>query len=80
VIHEFRSPFPVHTPLGEGYALYVAHESMWENDTWCIVLDSGRILHFTTNQLTYVGNATFEMPRPPLETLRQWSKSREKVE
>lgn len=61
---EFRHPLPVVTPLGEGYAVYVTHGGDLENDIWCVVLDDARILHFRSNDLLYVGNATMGMPRP----------------
>lgn len=65
---EFRNPFPVVTPLGEGYALYVTAAGMWENDSWCVVLDDGSMRHFTTNQLRYVGNGSYDIKRPrPLQ-------------
>lgn len=61
---EFRSPLPVVTPLGEGYALYVQSGGTFENDIWAVVLDDARILHFRSNELRYVGNATFGLQRP----------------
>lgn len=61
---EFRAPVPVSTPLGEGYALYVTNGGAFENDIWCVVLDDSRILHFRTNDLRYVGNATLAIAKP----------------
>ena len=61
---EFRQPLPVVTPLGEGFAVYVESGGAFANDRWCVVLDDSRILHFDTNQLTYVGNATLGI-KPP---------------
>lgn len=61
---EFRHPLPVKTPIGEGYALYVQSGGTFENDVWCVVLDDSRILHFRSNELRYVGNATFGLQRP----------------
>lgn len=61
---EFRHPLPVVTPLREGYALYVQSGGTFENDVWCVVLDDARILHFRSNELRYVGNATFGLQRP----------------
>lgn len=85
----FPFPYPVVTPLGEGYAVYVSSNPMWENDSWCVQLDDGRILHFSTNQLNGVANGTYgiappkpsaaltpEGARDPRETLRQWSANR----
>jgi hypothetical protein len=61
---ELRNPLPVVTPLGEGYALYVRDGGTFENDVWCVVLDDARILHFRSNELRYVGNATLGLQRP----------------
>ena len=61
---EFHRPVPVTTPLGEGYALYVESGGPFENDIWCVVLDDSRLLHFRTNELRYVGNATIGIARP----------------
>ena len=67
---EFRNPIPVITPLKhgdehvEGYALYVRDGGTFENDIWAVVLDDGRILHFRSNELRYVGNATIGLARP----------------
>lgn len=60
----FPYPYPVQTPLGEGYALYVTPSPMYENDSWCVQLDDGRILHFSTNQLRAVGNGTYDLAKP----------------
>lgn len=61
---EFRNPLPVTTELGDGYALYVTSSGPFENDLWTVILDSGDIRHFATNQLKYVGNATLDIARP----------------
>ena len=70
-LHEFHNPIPVVTPLTddqghplEGFALYVRDGGTFENDIWCVVLDDARILHFRTNELRYVGNATIGLARP----------------
>ena len=62
---ELRNPLPVVTPLGEGYAVIVTEGGTFENDIWTVVLDDSRILHFRSNELRYVGNATFGLQRPP---------------
>lgn len=67
VIQFFPHPYPVNTPLGEGYALYVVANPMWENDVWTVQLDDGRIRHFTTRQLTGVTNGTFEVDPTAVE-------------
>lgn len=47
MIHEFKNPLPVITPMGQGYVLYVR--------------DSGAIHHFHTDQLKAYKNATFDI-------------------
>jgi hypothetical protein len=62
VIHEFRNPLPVVTPMGDGYAIYVRDGGTWENDIWCVVLEkSGSILHFRSDQIRMFKNATFDI-------------------
>lgn len=62
MIHEFKKPIPVITPLGDGYALYVVHNGMLENDEWCICLKvSGELRHFTTCQIKVSINYTYEI-------------------
>jgi hypothetical protein len=59
MIHEFRNPIPVETPLGEGYVLFVCSNNQWENDEWTVVLDNGEIRHFLTYQIKVVKNDTY---------------------
>lgn len=68
MIHEFRQPVPVLTPLGAGYILYVKTSGMWENDIFTVALESdGRLLHFQTSQLRIGRNATFGIcPQDPV--------------
>lgn len=72
MIHEFRSPVPVDTPLGSGFAVYVRDGGTWENDIWCVVLEvDRRILHFRSDQLRMAPNLTFDLgsltARPPVQ-------------
>ena len=68
MIHEFRQPVPVLTPLGAGYILYVKTSGMWENDIFTVALEAdGRLLHFQTSQLRIGRNATFDIcPQDPV--------------
>lgn len=66
----FPFPYPVTTPLGAGYAIYVTTSPMWENDTWCVQLDDGRVLHFSTNQILGVTNKTYDIVVTPGPTSR----------
>jgi hypothetical protein len=60
VIHEFRNPLPVVTPLGEGYAIYVRDGGTWENDIFAVVLNNGgKLLHFRSDQIRVWKNETF---------------------
>jgi len=60
VIHEFRNPLPVVTPLGDGYAIYVRDGGTWENDIFAVVLNNGgKLLHFRSSQIRVSKNGTF---------------------
>jgi len=60
VIHEFRNPLPVVTPMGDGYAIYVRDGGTWENDIFAVVLNNGgKLLHFRSNQIRVSKNGTF---------------------
>ena len=60
MIHEFRSPIPVHTEHGPGYAIYVQSGGTFENDIWCVALEAGGTMrHYTTDQIRMHFNATF---------------------
>jgi hypothetical protein len=62
MIHEFRDPIPVITPLGGGYAIYVRDSGAFENDVWTVVLeDGGEVRHFRTDQIKLYKNATFDI-------------------
>ena len=56
------SPIPVTTPLGDGYILYITPGGMLENDEITVVLlDGGRIKHFTSDQVRVWKNSTYEI-------------------
>ena len=60
MIHEFTHPMPVVTPLGEGYALYVVHNGMLENDEWTVAMcGDGQVRHFTSAQIKVHVNSTY---------------------
>lgn len=59
---QFEKPMPVITPLGEGYAIYVIYNGMFENDEVCVALkETGQWRHFTTAQIKSVINATYDI-------------------
>ena len=62
MIHEFKNPMPVVTPMGNGYAIYVRESGTFENDVWAVALESGgKILHFRVDQLRIYKNSTFDI-------------------
>ena len=62
MIHEFKNPMPVITPMGEGYAIYVRDGGTFENDIWAVALEEGgKILHFRVDQLRIYKNSTFNI-------------------
>lgn len=64
MIFEPKNPIPVVTPEGDGYVLYIKENGMHENDVWTVVLkDSGRVLHFLTNQIKIYNNNTYDIKR-----------------
>jgi hypothetical protein len=59
---EFRKPIPVITPMGGGYAIYVANSGTFENDIWTVCLENGgKVLHFRSDQIRIYQNATFDI-------------------
>lgn len=67
MLHEFRNPIPVITPIGEGYALYARDGGTFENDIWTVVMEEGgEVLHFRTDQLRIYANATFDIKKEKL--------------
>lgn len=57
---EFRKPIPVITPLGEGYAIYVTRNGMFENDEVCVAMcEDGQWRHFNTSQIRSYHNRTY---------------------
>ena len=62
MIHEFKNPMPVITPMGAGYAIYVRDNGTFENDVWAVVLEKGgNILHFRVDQIRIYKNSTFDI-------------------
>ena len=62
-LHEFNNPIPVVTEIGEGYAIYARDCGTFENDVWTVVMDTGAVLHFRTDQLKVYANATFDIKK-----------------
>jgi hypothetical protein len=61
MIHEFRNPIPVNTPLGDGMAIYVVSSGSFANDIWTIALNNRKMRHFRIDQITIDKNATWNI-------------------
>jgi hypothetical protein len=65
---EFAKPIPVVTPIGNGYAIYVTHNGMFEDDEWAVAMESdGQIRHFVSSQIKIWFNATYGIGKAPTE-------------
>ena len=61
---EFKSPIPVVTQLGNGYAIYVTNGGTFENDIWAVCLENGgEIRHFRSDQIKIHNNSTFDIKK-----------------
>jgi hypothetical protein len=64
VIHEFKSPVEVVTPLGDGYLFYVQTGGTWGNDIFTVVLRAGGdIRHFRSDQIQMWSNGTWDITK-----------------
>ena len=62
MIHEFRNPMPVRTPLGYGWMIYVRDGGTFSNDVFAIVQEhDGVIRHFKSDQFCVLENPTFDI-------------------
>ena len=60
MIHEFSHPIPVVTPLGDGYAIYVKSNGVFEDDEWAVALSADwQVRHFTSSQIKIWHNETY---------------------
>lgn len=65
MIHEFRNPIPVTTPIGYGYLLYVRDGGTYCNDIFAVVMEKdGVIRHMRTDQFAILRNDTFDIENP----------------
>lgn len=56
MIYEFRSPIPVHTPLGDGDALLLIDYGVDVNTVWVVRLSKGIVKHFYSEDIRIWGN------------------------
>jgi hypothetical protein len=62
MIHEFKNQFPVHTPHGYGWVIYVQAMSGFANDIWCVALEEGgHIRHYRSDQISVLRNGTLDI-------------------
>jgi len=60
MIFEPKNPIPCVTPLGDAYIWYVKSNGFLENDeVTCILLATGQVKHFTTDQIKIWHNETY---------------------
>lgn len=55
---ELRELIPVHTPVGDGYALIV--ELGQHDNMWTVILDSGGVVTFQQSKITVWADYTHE--------------------
>ena len=64
MIHEFKTPIDVVTPLGDGYLFYVQSGGNWGNDIFTVILRKGGIVrHFTSDQIRIYQNGTWDITK-----------------
>jgi hypothetical protein len=69
MIYELRYPVSCTTPLGDAYIWYIKPNGYLENDeVTCILMDSGIIRHFTTDQIKIWHNATYKIKKQKNDT------------
>lgn len=61
MIYEFRNPMPVETDLGYGMLVYVRDGGAFANDVFAVVLEDGRLRHFSSEQFKFLQNNTFDI-------------------
>lgn len=59
MIYEFRNPMPVETQLGYGMIIYVRDGGCFANDVFAIVLEDGKLRHFSSEQFKFLENPTY---------------------
>ncbi len=56
VVHEFKSPIPVHTPHGSGNALIMIDYGLDVNSVWLVRLKGGHIKHYYSDDIRVYDN------------------------
>ena len=64
IIFEPKNPVPCVTPLGDAYVWYIKSNGFLENDeVTCILLSTGQVRHFTTDQIRIWHNETYDIKK-----------------
>lgn len=56
MIHEFKTPLPVHTPHGEGDAILLIDYGIDVNTVWLVRLRGGVVKHYYSDDILLYGN------------------------
>ena len=56
MIHEFKTPIPVHTPHGIGQAFLLIDYGLTVNSVWVVRLKGGKVLHFYSDDIRIYDN------------------------
>lgn len=56
MIHEFKTPIPVHTPHGKGEAILIIDYGIDVNTIWLIRLEGGVVKHYDSDDIRVYGN------------------------
>lgn len=56
MIHEFKTPLPVHTPHGEGDAILLIDYGIDVNTVWLVRLKGGVVKHYYSDDILLYGN------------------------
>lgn len=56
MIHEIKSPISVHTPHGEGIAIFLIDYGIDVNSVWVVRLDGGHVKHYYSDDIRVYDN------------------------
>jgi hypothetical protein len=56
MIHEFKTPLPVHTPHGEGEAILIIDYGIDVNTIWLVRLEGGAVKHYNSDDIRIYDN------------------------
>ncbi len=56
MIHEFKTPIPVHTPHGIGQAFLLIDYGLTVNSVWLVRLKGGHVKHYYSDDIRIYDN------------------------